>query len=81
MKLNRAQELALIELGFQQLLNGLNQQNGQVRVHKAPWNKGIKTGKRSKVRKTNRKWSAKQRAKFSKTMKAKWAARQAKESQ
>lgn len=66
MKLNRAQELALIELGFKQLLAGIHVANGQAR---APWNKGktTKTGAH--------KWSPKQRARFSKTMKAKWAAK------
>jgi hypothetical protein len=64
MKLTREQELKLIELGFKQLLAGLHTANGHPKI--VPWNKGKKTG---------RKWTAKQRAKFVKTMKSKWTAR------
>lgn len=63
MKLTKEQEKQLIEYALSHLLNGPPQ---------VPWNKGKKTGKKHK-------WSTSQRARFSKTMKAKWAIRKAKE--
>jgi hypothetical protein len=77
MKLTREQELMLIELGFKQLLAGLHTANGIPRAQRVPWNKGKHTGPRKKT--GAHKWTPKQRAKFIKTMKAKWAERKAKE--
>lgn len=75
MKLTRKQELALIDMGFTQLLrileggsgntmHNLRPRTSQFRKH-VPWNKG----------KHGRKWTAERRKKFSETMKKKWANR------
>ena len=68
MKFTRKQEIALIELGLNQLLEKLS--NGESIPHKrgpykkkfTPWNKG-KSGTR---------WTPERRAKFKETMRKKW---------
>lgn len=65
MKLTKAQEQALIEYAINTLLKDLTNHVPQARE---PWNKGTK----------GHKWTPQQRARFSKTMKAKWAERKAK---
>jgi hypothetical protein len=70
MKMTREQEIKLIEIGLDKLFNDM------ISSKHIPWNKGLKTGKKKRTGKTGaHKWSAAQRARFSKTMKAKWAAR------
>lgn len=63
MKLTRKQELALIELGFQKVLEVLN--GGTTTVEP----------KRKPGRKRSYKWTPEQREKFRETMRKKWAAR------
>lgn len=65
MKFTRAQELALIELGFQTLLANLTE--GKV-VKKETPKRTVKKG---------RKWSDSQRKKYSKSMKAYWMKKKA----
>ena len=60
MKLTRKQELALIDLGFQQLLDGIGK--------RGPYKKNPVDDKG----RYSHKWSAERRAKFSETMKRKW---------
>lgn len=71
MKLTRKQELALIDLGLKAVLrnyfDNVPVERGPYRKSekRSPWNKGT----------TGKKWSKAQHAKFSETMKAKWADR------
>lgn len=67
LRLTRKQELALIELGFQKVLETLtNGNDGSVTIDKP---------KRVYPRNRKHKWTAEQRAKFSDTMRKKWAER------
>lgn len=66
MNLTKEQEKKLIEYALSHLLNGITP------TARVPWNKGLHGT-------TKTKWSASQHRKFSKTMKAKWAERKAKE--
>jgi hypothetical protein len=65
LKLNRKQELALINLGFQKLLDTLVVTKSKSVKKHIPWNKGKKT----------RKWTKAQRAKYAETMRQKWGDR------
>lgn len=66
MKLTRAQERALANIGLQKLLESLG--TSVITTKRIPWNKGLKSNRKQK-------WSKAQHAKFSKTMKAKWEAK------
>ena len=59
MKLTRAQELQLIDIGFKKVLEMLESPVVRKVVHK---------------KKTGKKWSEKRKRAFAKTMKQKWAA-------
>jgi hypothetical protein len=67
LKLNRKQELALINLGFQKLLDSLVPHKIKTvkKSSRIPWNKGKKT----------RKWTKAQREKYAETMRQKWGDR------
>jgi hypothetical protein len=68
MKLTRAQELLLINVGLQKLIDGLSENpNIGIDKRRVPWNKGKRMKKST--------WTAARRRKFAATMKAKWASK------
>lgn len=72
MKLTRKQELALIDLGLHQLLKTIEGGRGNY-IHTIGKKRGpYKTGPENKGT-HGKKWTEKQRRKFSETMKKKWA--------
>lgn len=66
MALTREQELFLIRVGIDALNSAFSVK--KLKRNWKPWNKGLKTGPRNKI-----KWTKERREKFSRTMAKKWA--------